>query len=102
MKQFYLALAALAAAPVWAATPPYYSDMGSAPAAAIDPEWTIINENSASNTWVYDNTNDNLTKVTGAPAASNTTTTARTMPTTGPYRLPSASSREWNIKSAFG
>lgn len=67
MKQFYLALAALAAAPVWAATPPYYSDMGSAPAAAIDPEWTIINENSASNTWVYDNTNDNLTKVTGAP-----------------------------------
>ena len=43
MKQFYLALAALAAAPVWAATPPYYSDMGSAPAAAIDPEWTIIN-----------------------------------------------------------
>ncbi len=41
--------------------------MGSAPAAAIDPEWTIINENSASNTWVYDNTNDNLTKVTGAP-----------------------------------
>ncbi len=93
MKQFYLALAALAAAPVWAATPPYYSDMGSAPAAAIDPEWTIINENSASNTWVYDNTNDNLTKVTGAPCG---------IKYTGPYRLPSASSREWNIKSASG
>lgn len=66
MKHFYSVLLALAAIPAWGASVPYYSDMGSKTAAAIDPDWTIVNENPGSKTWVYDNTDDNLTKVTGA------------------------------------
>lgn len=69
MKRILItAVIAAAAASAWGASLPYYSDMGIKSLGTIDPEWTIINETAGTKTWVYDNTDDNFSKVTEASA----------------------------------
>lgn len=68
MKRFIISTAAcLALLPMFGAyDTPYYSDM--ATSSAIDPDWTVVDANADNTTWILDNSNNNLTTVTGAAA----------------------------------
>lgn len=68
MKQLLLNAMLIASAGLaFAAEPtPYYSDMGLKSVGNIDPAWKVINMQEGSNTWAYDNTDNNQTALTGA------------------------------------
>ena len=68
MKRFLLQtmLMALPALAIAAEQTPYYSDMGSKAAGALDPAWKVVNLTEGSHTWSWDNTDNNQTALTGA------------------------------------
>lgn len=65
-KRFTLLLAAISAvAPLFAGLPtPWYSEVGNKTLKDIDPSWTLVSDGKGA-TWIYDGTDDNLTKPTG-------------------------------------